>query len=299
MGKHSQCEQTACLACNANHLKTFQFDEGLIYRCPDCKLEWADKTDIITLKKEDFTGVHKHYMDPESFNSERYPPYQDFFQCLENRFGGKTLRILDVGCGNGLFINECLRRNHKVRGIEINKSMKSTMSAEVVGLITFTPIEEYQNFDDVFDVITFWDSFEHFPKAFTILNQLKNALVQGGVVFIRVNNSHDVFNIITRIFLITIPKLGYPLLRACFNLSQHSWNFSVGSMTKLMNKNNWQVERCRITETPVFRLTTSFIMQIVIKMAYLFNRIIGGGKIGEYWVSPENDGFHQPHKTRK
>ena len=104
MGKNSQSDKLNCPACNSANLGTFRFNEGLIYRCPNCKLEWADKSEIITVKSEDFTGVHKHYMDPESFSSDSYPPFMDFFQCLEKRFGKKPLRILDVGCGNGLFI---------------------------------------------------------------------------------------------------------------------------------------------------------------------------------------------------
>lgn len=159
------------------------------------------------------------------------------------------------------------------------------MPAHIREHVVFKPIEEFVASAHDFNVITFWDSFEHLPQAFQILDTLAGSLVVNGIIFLRVNNTHDIFNIAAKLFTMLAPSVGYRLVKICFNLPQHAWNFSNVALHAMLARHGWIVRDWRFTETPATRLTNSFFMRVMIETAYLVNRAIGGGKIGEYWIA--------------
>ena len=152
--------------------------------------------------------------------------------------------------------------------------------------IHFGLAEEFYCQDDPFDVITFWDSFEHMEKAFDLLERLKDYLKPGGLVYLRVNNNWDVFNILTLLALRVAPGIGKSLLKACFNFPDHCWNFSRQAMCDMLESRGWCTIIVRIGETPASRLSSNLFFRLVIRVAYLVNAMLGGGKIGNYYVVP-------------
>jgi 2-polyprenyl-3-methyl-5-hydroxy-6-metoxy-1,4-benzoquinol methylase len=262
------------------------YPQGTIYTCDPCRLQWADRLASAVEGEIDSTGHLDRYMSPESVGLN-YPPYQDFFARLKGRYGDRPLRILDVGCGNGQFIAAALHRGHDAYGVDIDLRTKSLMSDEVVKRVIFAGAEEaLPAMDGSFDVVTFWDSFEHMDQPFDLLAPIAPHMAPGGTVFLRVNNTHDIVNLVTKATLALAPALGRKLLKVCFNLPQHAWGFSRPAMTALLARDGWTVSHCRITETPSTRLTGNPLARLAFESAYLVNRMIGGGKIGEYWVEP-------------
>lgn len=192
--------------------------------------------------------------------------YQDFFKFVK----GKK-KILDVGCGRGVFLRECIKRGHEAIGVEKNKSIPKDLN------IIFSEIEDVGL--HTFDIITFWDSFEHLKNPFEVINNLKF----NDFIFIHTNNNHDIFNIIS--------LLNKNLFKICFGFPEHLWNFSKKSMFDLLHKNGWEIIRFKITETPASRFTDNFILKNLIKLGYLFNKLIKGGKIGEYYIKRHYERF--------
>lgn len=272
----------------AEGINDVAYPEGVIHICPNCRLQWAERSASAIEGDVDVTGMHGRYMDPRSIDGPAYPPYRDFFRRIGNRFGDRPLSILDVGCGNGVFLAEAARRGHRVRGIELDTRHRAVIPEALRERVVFAAAEEaLPALSESYDVVTFWDSFEHIDDPFALLPILRPHLAAGGVVFARVNNTHDLFNLLTRIVLAAGPRdLGRRLLKACFNLPQHAWNFSRPGMRSLLERRGWLVWADRITETPSSRLTASPLARLAIEGAYLANRLIGGGKIGEYYFAP-------------
>lgn len=271
-----------CPACRAGGARTYAVPEGLIHCCPACDLQWADQSAATADHNLNLSLVNDHYMDPASLGSA-YPPFVEFLDKLA-AIKNCSMRILDVGCGNGRFLAEALGRGHDVMGVEIDRAMERLIPADILDRVVFSPIEDVKEFGKPFDVVTFWDSFEHLVDPLSVLRSLVPHLADNAVVFLRVNNSHDIFNIISKVALVLAPPIGLRLLRMCFNLPHHYWNFNPRAMDGLLSGVGWSIARHRVTETPISRLTSSPIPRLAIGAAYLVNKIIGGGKIGEYWI---------------
>ena len=99
---------------------------------------------------------------------------RNFNNRLYNLVPARPLKILDIGCGDGAFIRDCIEDGHQAYGIEGNPYFKE-MGVRSWGkfpsnfFITdigqdFTLVED--NFTAKMDVITSWEFFEHIhPSA--------------------------------------------------------------------------------------------------------------------------------------
>jgi SAM-dependent methyltransferase len=109
-------------------------------------------------------------------------------QVIEKYSGYNTGRILDVGCGTGLFLHEMEQAGWQVTGIE------PTSSAALYARTRFS-LEIFQGFleqtdypPQTFDVITFWDVLEHTYSPVRALRYSAELLRPGGIVAINVPN---------------------------------------------------------------------------------------------------------------
>jgi len=190
-----------------------------------------------------------------------------------------------VGSGNGAFLEECLRQGHDPIGVEPDKSLCDVIPEEALKYVIFKRIEEVDKFDGLFNVITFWDSFEHLDNSFELLNNLKPYLKENGIIYLRVNNNRDITNLLTIFVLSLFPLAGKRMLRVCFGFPGHVWNFSQKGMRNLLVKHGWRIIFWKFNETPVSRFTKNPLLTWLIRSGYLINRLIRQGKIAEYYIS--------------
>lgn len=279
---------STCCACGSKTSHAVAYDAGIIHLCAACGLQWAER-EPCGGKRPDATGMNGRYMDPRSIDAPVYGPFVDFFQRLPRWLGPNPVSILDIGCGNGLFMAEAARRGHHVAGIEMDTDLRAIIPAQVLDRVHFSAAENVlPALHETFDVITLWDSFEHLDDPFAVLDMCRHCLAPNGVVFIRTNNNRDIFNLVSLLALKAgLSGIGQRLLRTCFNLPDHAWNFSPRAMDLLTAKAGWAIADHRPTETPVLRFTTNPLLIVAITVAYGVNRLCGFGKIGEYWVRPK------------
>jgi 2-polyprenyl-3-methyl-5-hydroxy-6-metoxy-1,4-benzoquinol methylase len=272
-----------CVNCGSIGVKNVEYPEGTIYRCLSCRLQWAVQNKNIPSADTD-NGL-SHYMTQGSIKkTEEYGPYNDFFDFMGGVFKNRSLSILDVGCGNGNFIKESLRRGHDVSGIERNLRLKEVVSKDVLDRIIFKPVEEISGMDKKLDVITFWDSFEHLENSFLILDKMRGFLKPEGCIYLRINNNDDIYNRLALFSLSVFPPAGKRIYKKCFNLPQHTWNFSRSALESMLKRNGWEVMKYTIGETPSDRLTPNPYVRLLIDMAYMINKFIGSGKIGNVYI---------------
>ncbi len=106
-------------------------------------------------------------------------------------------KILDVGCGNGLFAETVKNRNNaEVWGIEYME--KEALKAKDILFKTFIgPCEDHiENLpNDYFDAIYFNDVLEHLVDPYTVLENIKGKLSPNGVIISSIPNIryHNVF----------------------------------------------------------------------------------------------------------
>ncbi len=288
----------SCPSCGNQDLRRLDYDEGAIHLCGRCRLQFAQYRPAqagrgVTVRQSGLLrSTGDRYMDPASLGDPgQYPPYREFFQRVEKLLGPAAgLRILDVGCGNGVFLRHCLELGRQAYGVEINTELKALMPAEIAARVAWDSAENLEGLPlDQFDLITFWDSFEHMEDGFAVLEGLRPRLAPGGAVYVRVNNNRDIFNLLSLLALRLHPALGKAMLKNCFGFPAHLWNFSLAGMRNLASRHGWQVVDHSIGETPASRLAPNLAVQAAIQAGYLVNRLMGGGKIGNYYLRPDGN----------
>ncbi len=276
-------EFNGCPACQSPRVEVFEYPEGKIFCCSACPLQWAVRNP--EMFPDVIANPDSLYMKPESIPDQaNYRPYQDFFAYVVGQINRPKLRIFDVGCGSGVFVDACLEAGHEVMGIERDPLLASYMSERVKSRVRFMPAEKIGEKEGCFDLITFWDSFEHMDDPFAIIKKISSNLTSDGMIFLRVNNRHDVYNKLVDFTRKLSSNMGRKLLQGCFNFPDHVWNFGLEPMRTMLAKAGFEIVHFRPDDTPAERLTRNRFVACIFKLAYLVNRSIGGGKAGEYFI---------------
>ncbi|MCS7232215.1 MAG: class I SAM-dependent methyltransferase, partial [Elusimicrobiota bacterium] len=154
--------------------------EYKLYHCPKCDLQWWEPLKIVPEFYEQ-EGEEAYAIFHMGINQTIGENHKMFFKHMPLKSG----RLLDVGCGDGVFLAEAQRRGYEVWGIDFDrKSIR--VCQEKKGLkntFAMTP-QEFAEFCQKeglrFDIITFFEVLEHQDKPKEFLEAVKSMLRPGG-----------------------------------------------------------------------------------------------------------------------
>lgn len=99
----------------------------------------------------------------------------------------ENAKVLDIGCGGGLFLSMLKREGADVIGIELSDS-RAQYAATKHGLEIYKhPIESdfwQKGYENYFDAVTLWDVIEHVNYPFQTMQFAANVLKKGGLLLI-------------------------------------------------------------------------------------------------------------------
>jgi 2-polyprenyl-3-methyl-5-hydroxy-6-metoxy-1,4-benzoquinol methylase len=99
----------------------------------------------------------------------------------------KNAKVLDIGCGGGLFLSLLKREGANVMGIELSDS-RARYATKQHGLEIYKhPIENdfwQRGYENYFDAVTLWDVIEHVNYPVKTLQCAANVLKPGGLLLI-------------------------------------------------------------------------------------------------------------------
>ena len=157
-----------------------QLPEIKLRRCPHCGCLWAnDARQHEKVLSEAYERVVDAYFDSQ----ENDPRYLRFYKRLEQlvrkHVSGKT--ILDVGCGDGVFLS-MLSDEWKKQGLEPSAAGASLAQRRNLDVTCATLDTSPQRFEA--DLISALDVIEHVADPHRFLESFKQHLRPGGVVLL-------------------------------------------------------------------------------------------------------------------
>lgn len=163
-------------------------------------------------------------------------------QILGKPTGG---RVLDVGCGSGLFLLAMRERGWQVHGVEPNRQAADFAQNTLHLPVTIGDIFQV-NHEKLYDVITFWDVLEHTHSPHDVLKRAHSLLNQNGLLVINVPNWASLER---RLFKTKWIGIDAP---------RHLYHFSPGTITRLLKNCGFSVVEIS-SKTPVMNPASNLL----------------------------------------
>ena len=148
---------------------------------------------LIFIKEIPSKTMNSSQNEAETINyySELYshtpPKFSNGLKRITNYLRGKgikdfnSLELLDIGCGDGTFLQLCKEKGFKVAGVDINPAAVNLCKTKGIREVFHGSIDEVPG---NFDIITMFDVLEHLVDPKNLLMKVWKKLKPGGIVYI-------------------------------------------------------------------------------------------------------------------
>jgi len=281
-----------CLLCGGKTKKYFQYSESYkLVQCCVCDLvqtdpmptddflkDWYQKYDILGEREPYYQALASD--DPWS-TSEGLDIARQFARIKKEfmAYGLKLMacpEILDIGSGQGLFLDLVKRAGWEGVGIELNeKAVK--MSQDRFGIkVQAGTIDSVDLGEKKFDVVALWDIFEHVKDPLELLLKSNQLLKQEGLIFIETPN---VSSFLDKIVLL-LSKIGITGPAKTFYGLHHLSLWNPKNIKQALEKYGFEIKKIEQDYTPssrVFRGKTfkDKFMRLAIGLVQMIGGAIG------------------------
>lgn len=187
-----------CGSTNAEPVLKHDCLDGPLVRCQQCGLYYVDlsfsraflrehpeaKTEVAASYRKLVAG--RMCEDPELDaleDSVRKVYFRDRLRFLQ-KFCDRGCRVLDVGCGRGIFLELARDAGFEPFGVELGAADAEAARRRVGIDVVATDFEEIDASDHGFDVITLFHVIEHFRSPSRAMAKVRSLLKPGGLVIV-------------------------------------------------------------------------------------------------------------------
>jgi SAM-dependent methyltransferase len=219
-----------CIACGADYRARCLLHNGaLLLQCPRCRLAtWAwqqfDPSAFYDATYFQGAGDAKGYDDYAALHAGLERTARGRLRRLGRMLAGAgigTRRLLEIGCGTGVFLRVAQEAGWDVRGVEVSRYAADQARAAGL-LVDCAPLEEVDLPPASFDAVVLWDTIEHLPQPAETLAGAARLLRPGGVLAL---STGDVTSLCAR-----LSGADWHL----FTLPEHLWFFSPAALRRLL-----------------------------------------------------------------
>ncbi len=200
-----------------------------VVKCPDCGLAYVDPIPV----SEDLSRHYDQDYYAEWISGQREKRKCMWMQRLK-RIESMTNKgsLLDVGCGEGLFLELAKESGWQVHGADVSAYATQFASKRLGQSLFCGQIWDADLTDQSFDVITLWHVLEHTTSPMRTLQEVRRALKPSGLLVVAVPNLNDKFMQATY----RLVKGRKPHLFSIIDKEVHIFHFSVQSLRRLLEK---------------------------------------------------------------
>ncbi|MCG2724747.1 MAG: class I SAM-dependent methyltransferase [Elusimicrobia bacterium] len=239
--KHVKCE--ICGSDNSNAVCSAKCPDGtsrenfIINKCEICGFVFVnprpDKDEMRSFYFEEYYGKPSRIMKIVANSAISVFSFLRKRRIYKYKKSGK---LLDIGCGDGVFLNYMRARDWKVFGVETSESGYKLCEQKKIN------VSKELNFQgESFDIITLWQSLEHMESPARVLREIHKVLSENGVLIISAPNINSMEYAIFKKFWFHL------------DLPRHLNHFSVATLKKLLQKSGFKVlktEHCSFEYNP-------------------------------------------------
>lgn len=168
---------------------TYKLRNANVYVSPDGFhfINYLDPVEEISaeIDKSQLTEEEAAYIETQlQANAQKFQHQVDVFR---KHLSVQNARVLDIGCGGGLFLSLLKQQGAQVLGVELSDSRAQYASLKHGLEIHKQPIESdfwQKGYASYFDAVTLWDVIEHVNYPGQTLQSAVNVLKPGGVLLI-------------------------------------------------------------------------------------------------------------------
>ena len=278
--------EAACPVCGSARARLrYRITRFRVYDCGECSLVYlwpqlseAEVREMFTRLYTEGEGSVPELRSYYGFTYEDSPDnplvqlYERWLDAIEAV--RKPGRLLDIGCGTGLFLAVARRRGWEPHGIddcaEATAHARSHFGLEVRdGEFGAFAAEGLR-----FDAITMWDIIEHARAPVSLLEAARGVLAPGGVIGVSTPNQKSVLDVAAgAMYRASFGRITWPLEK--FYIEQHFLYFSPETLTDALARAGLAVVSLRRELTDLRRLTHSPVNAVALHVLFAVARATG------------------------
>ena len=183
-------------------------------------------------------------------------------------------KLLDVGCGLGIFLKIAAKASYDVSGNDISSYAKEKVTRDLKSPFYQGSIISGVLPSNFFNIVTVWDVVEHIPQVNKVFSALNNTITRGGYLFLTTPNIKSWDSKL-------LGKYWYGYKK----IPEHLIFFSPYSITQVLGKNGFKVIEIKTwgferdlkfmgTKLSLYLPTLGRFINIILKKLKLENRSI-------------------------
>jgi 2-polyprenyl-3-methyl-5-hydroxy-6-metoxy-1,4-benzoquinol methylase len=273
----SSVDRPTCRICGSRDItRRFPLAEFDVLLCRECTVSFLshipNEAELPTLYGAEYYQTRAQYYfgnviwnPQQGLSDQNIQKFQRALQRLRKLkpVGG---RLLDVGCGVGIFLEMARRDGWETQGIDASPYAVA-QAREHFGLAVQNSLNvgEANLTLGSFDVITLWDSLEHFPDPLGQLRGISRLLKKDGVLLLNTPNADALMRRIAEfLFVATGGRFSYPVGKLHHRF--HLYYFTQKALRRLLEQTGFGVVALEFEQIPLVKARGNTAEKLLVKL---------------------------------